>query len=66
MPSRVTKEVVHRCQIEHIVGICRENAAWHRRKFKETGDRYWLGQWKAYSRMAKRGNLEYDVITSWK
>lgn len=38
----------------HIVEIAAYNAAWHRDKYKETKDRYHLGQWKAYSRTAKR------------
>lgn len=42
------------CNLKHKAEIARFNAKWHRKKFKETGDRYYLGQWKAYSRVAKR------------
>jgi hypothetical protein len=40
--------------LSHIIELSTYNAAWHRSKYKETGDRYHLGQWKAYSRTAKR------------
>jgi len=41
-------------QIDHCAKIAADNARWHREKFRETQDRYHLGQWKAYSRVAKR------------
>lgn len=43
-------------QIAHIVSIGRDNAQWHLSKYFETKDKYYLGQWKAYSRMAKRSS----------
>lgn len=41
-------------QLKHIISLAENNARFHREKFKETKDRYWLGQWKAYSRTANR------------
>jgi hypothetical protein len=38
----------------HVIEIATYNAAWHREKFHQTRDRYHLGQWKAYFRVAKR------------
>jgi len=38
----------------HVIELALHNAAWHREKFHQTGDRYNLGQWKAYYRVAKR------------
>lgn len=40
--------------VDHVAGIARDNAKFHRDKFKEIGDRYHLGQWKAYYRVYKR------------
>ena len=47
-------------RFRHLTKLLKTNAAWHRAKFKETGDRYYLGQWKAYYRMYIRSSkLEY-------
>ena len=40
--------------VEHCAQIAKENAEWHIKQFKLTGDRYYLGQWKAYYRVHKR------------
>lgn len=40
--------------LDHLIELSIYNAAWHRAKYRETKDRYHLGQWKAYSRTAKR------------
>lgn len=41
-------------QIFHLIGLAKRNAKWHRDKFRKTHDRYYLGQWKAYWRLARR------------
>ncbi len=43
-----------RATLSHLVRPARENARWHRDRHKATRDRYHLGQWKAYSRVALR------------
>ena len=45
-------ETIDRDQVEHMAQVAAENALWHRRKYKATGDREHLGQWKAYARGA--------------
>jgi len=41
-------------EIAHVANIAKDNAKTHRDKYKITGDRYHLGQWKAYYRVYKR------------
>src|ERR1051326_6442246 len=41
-------------RLGHLAGIARDNSKWHWNKFKETKDRYHLGQFKAYQRVYKR------------
>ena len=43
---------IDRDQVEHMAQVAADNALWHRRKYKATGDREHLGQWKAYARGA--------------
>ena len=40
--------------LKHLVELAKKNAKFHRLKYHETKDRYYLGQWKAYSRIAFR------------
>ncbi len=46
-------------RIDHLIEIATRNSHWHREKYKETGDRRYLGQWQAYRRVAKKlSNLD--------
>jgi hypothetical protein len=38
----------------HLAGIAKDNSLFHLRKYRDTGDRYYLGCFKAYYRIYKR------------
>jgi hypothetical protein len=48
----ISPETIDREQAEHMAQVAADNALWHRHKYKATGDREHLGQWKAYARCA--------------
>jgi hypothetical protein len=55
-------ETIDRDQVEHMAQVAADNALWHRAKYKATGDREHLGQWKAYARGAWcLRRVEYSV-----